>query len=102
MVRETTRRGCLSMRSRALGRLENSWYASSATTMASVLAHTWSKTSSGTVVPVGLFGVVMSTTVGRCSAMASRMSGASRVWSACRGTVTYSVQVLRAYSGYIE
>ncbi len=44
----------------------------------------------------------MTTTVGWCSAMASRTSVASSVWSACRGTVRYVVWVLRAYSGYIE
>jgi hypothetical protein len=49
-----------------------------------------------------LFGVVMTTTVGSCSAIASSTSFASSVWSGFRGTVRYGVWVFRAYSGYIE
>ena len=88
MVRVTTSRGCLASRDRAAGVWENSWYASSTTTTASVAEQTASITSRLVQVPVGLFGVVITTTVGLCLAIAESTRPASTVKSWRRGSVT--------------
>ncbi len=52
--------------------------------------------------PVGLFGLGSSTTAGRSSAMVAAAPSRSRVKSWARCACTQVVEVLRAYSGYIE
>src|SRR4029450_4678115 len=55
-----------------------------------------------TAVPVGLFGLVISTTSGRVSNHAATAPFGSMVKSSRRGAVHHSLWVSRAYSGYIE
>ena len=55
-----------------------------------------------TAVPVGLFGLVINTTSGRCSRTAATAASGSMVKSSRRGKVIQRLWVLRAYSGYME
>ena len=59
-------------------------------------------TSRPTAVPVGLFGLAISTTSGRLSRIAATALVGSMVKSSRRGKVRQPLWVLRAYSGYIE
>ena len=55
-----------------------------------------------TEVPVGLFGLAISTTSGWLSRMAATASSRSMLKSSRRGKVRQALWVSRAYSGYIE
>ena len=104
MVRETIRFGVEASSSSALGVpvRRNSPYASSITTTPGAAAQTALTVSSGSAVPVGLFGDGSSTTVGRCSAITARACSTSREKSSSRCPTTQPVLASRAYSGYIE
>lgn len=81
-------------------------YASSTTTMDGFAA--WAASyrartvSAGTAVPVGLLGVVMKTTSGRCSSIARVAAGTSMVKSSWRGPEIQPVPVPRAMRPCIE
>ncbi len=104
MVRVTISRGWAGSRLSALGvpSRRNSPYASSTTTMPGAAAQMRSTTSSGSAVPVGLFGVASRTTAGRCCSIWASACSGSTVKSSSRRPVTQVVQVSRAYSGYME
>ena len=104
MVRLTASRGRPGSRSSALGVpvRANSWYASSTTTTPGLASTSATTTSVGRAVPVGLFGLVTSTTSGRVSRIAATAASGSMVKSSARGKVTKAEWVSRAYSGYIE
>ena len=74
-----------------------------AAVLAARSSHSVPITSSGSAVPVGLFGEGSSTTSGRCSRDQRHGRGRGRTRSPrARRPATQSVIVSRAYSGYIE
>lgn len=81
-------------------------YASSTTTIEGLAAcaasYSARTVSGGTALPVGLLGVVMKTTSGRCSAIACSAAAGSIVKSSLRGPETQAVPVPRAMSACIE
>ncbi len=71
-------------------------------TMPGAAAQIVSITSSGSAVPVGLFGDASRTTSGWCCVSWSRAYATSMVKSSARRAATQAVCVSRAYCGYIE
>jgi hypothetical protein len=109
MVRLTARCGWSASRvsAESTPSRRNSAYASSTTTTqppgtSAAASSTSRTTSSSSEVPVGLFGLVSSTTEGCSAAISARACAGSTSNCSVRRPATQRVWVSRAYSGYIE
>ena len=80
----------------------NSAYASSTTTRPGAAAQTASISAIGAAVPVGLFGEVRKTRLGRCSVITRAARSGSRPKSSSRSAETQPVQVTLAISECME
>ena len=98
----TSLRPCVGSRTAALGRSENSAYASSTTTIPGAASTSAASSYGSSDCPVGLFGLVRNVTSGARSASKPAAAGMSIVKSSRRGVGSHSVRVPPAMIGCIE